>query len=461
MAVKIQYDSDSKLTLTGLVCGCGGEHRLPTQDIYVGTGLIDRVPTLIQKRGLGRQAVLVADDNTWPLVGEKLTGLLRAAGFTVLPCVLHREGELVPDERACGEVLLTMQPETEFLISVGSGSITDTTRVVAVRTGKPFVCVGTAPSMDGYTSVVAPLILRGVKIHRAANCPEIIVCDLDILRTAPMPMVLSGIGDVLGKYIAWVDWQIGGIVNGERICTVCGEIVVQAVNKLLDHIDDLKSKSEAGVRVLIEALLLAGVTIMVVGHTRAVASVEHNIVHYWDMMKLLKGERQPPHGTAVGLSTLLVWPLYLRFAKEDLSRLDLADIRRRRLGREERTAWLLEAYREEAATEIMRENPDDFLDWPEQEKRIRQALARFSDLQAVIDDLPPFTRIRQAWQDLDGPEVAARLGIDQAMLNRSMHAGKDYRTRYSLVKLLDECGLLSDYLAEYPLLDVTHRDTRS
>jgi len=42
-----------------------------------------------------------------------------------------------------------------------------------------------------------------------------------------------------------------------------------------------------------------------------------------------------------------------------------------------------------------------------------------------------------------------------------MHAGKDYRTRYSLVKLLDECGLLSDYLAEYPLLDVTHRDTRS
>ena len=106
-----------------------------------------------------------------------------------------------PDERACGEVLLTMQPETEFLISVGSGSITDTTRVVAVRTGKPFVCIGTAPSMDGYTSVVAPLILRGVKIHRAANCPEIIVCDLDILRTSPMPMVVSGIGDVLALTI--------------------------------------------------------------------------------------------------------------------------------------------------------------------------------------------------------------------------------------------------------------------
>ncbi len=105
MAVKLCYDSDSKLTMTGLASDCGGEHQLPTQDIYVGTGLIGRIPALIQKRGLGRQAVLVADDNTWPLAGEKLTGLLRGAGFTVLPCVLHRDGELVPDERACGEVL--------------------------------------------------------------------------------------------------------------------------------------------------------------------------------------------------------------------------------------------------------------------------------------------------------------------------------------------------------------------
>ena len=47
------------------------------------------------------------------------------------------------------------------------------------------------------------------------------------------------------------------------------------------------------------------------------------------------------------------------------------------------------------------------------------------------------------------------------MLNRSMHAGKDYRTRYSLVKLLDECGLLANYLDDYPLLDVTHPSTRS
>jgi len=31
-----------------------------------------------------------------------------------------------------------------------------------------------------------------------------------------------------------------------------------------------------------------------------------------------------------------------------------------------------------------------------------------------------------------------------------MHCGKDYRTRYTLFKLIDECGLLEEYLADYP-----------
>jgi glycerol dehydrogenase-like iron-containing ADH family enzyme len=60
---------------------------------------------------------------------------------------------------------------------------------------------------------------------------------------------------------------------------------------------------------LIEALLLAGVTIMIVGHTRAVASVEHNIAHYWEMMQLRHGNPPPAHGTSVGVATLLAWPL--------------------------------------------------------------------------------------------------------------------------------------------------------
>ncbi len=451
MGATITYDRNDKLTISGIDCRCGLTHNLPTQDIYVGRGLIPRVPEYVRARGLGTHCVLVADDNTYPLAGEKVEKALTDAGFSVIACVIRRDGPMDPDERACGEVLLSIQPETEFLVAVGSGSITDTTRINAMRCRLPFVSVGTAPSMDGYTSVVAPLLLRGVKIHRAGVCPEIIVCDTDILRTAPLPMVCSGVGDVLGKYIARTDWMLGSIINGETYCDVCGEIVTDAVEKLLDNIPEIRSRSEKGIRILIEALLLAGVTIMIVGHTRAVASVEHNIAHYWEMMQLRHGNPPPAHGASVGVATLLAWPLFARFAQEDLSGLDLDAIRKKHITREERERWMLTAFEEEAARSIMRENPEDFLPWAEQERRVKTAQANQTEIRRVLNLLPSYERIYGAMRELGAPLTPAELGVDERLLNLSMHCAKDYRSRYTLFKLIDECGLEGEYLKEYPL----------
>jgi len=456
MSYQLSYDDDSRLVISGIDCACPCEHNQPVQDIYVGSGIVENISRYIRKRELGEKCVLVADNITWEVAGRRVCGLLREGGFDVRPCVIRRDGPMDPDESAVGEVLLAIGPDTEFLVSVGSGSITDTTRVNARRTGLPMVCVGTAPSMDGYTSVICPLTLHGLKIHRDGKCPEIILCDIDILRTAPLDMVCSGVGDVLGKYIARTDWIIGHIVNDEPYCPTCGEIVTDAVNRLLDNVDEIRSRSEKGIRILIEALLLSGMTIMIVGHTRAVASVEHNIAHYWEMMQLIHGKKPPQHGASVGVATLLVWPLFTRFAQDDLSGLDLAAIRARRLSRADREAWMRRAYGDEAAETIMSENEGDFLSWEEQERRIRRAQARFGEIRACIEALPPYEKVRGAMERLGAQMTPAACGIDEGLLNLSMHCAKDYRTRYTLFKTLDECGLLEDYLKDYPLPPARH-----
>ena len=451
MPVSVTYDSDSKLAISGLACDCPCEHRTPDQDIYVGSDLLRNLPKYINSRGIGKRCVLVADTTTYQVAGKAVHDILLSAGFQVNLCQIKRDDVMEPDERACGEVLLTIQPDTQFLVSVGSGSITDVTRVNAKRTGLPFVCVGTAPSMDGYTSVISPLTFRGVKIHRAGVCPEIIVCDIDVLRSAPIEMVLSGVGDVLGKYIAHVDWLIGSIVNDEPYCPVCGRIVIDAVGKLLENVAEVKRKSREGIRCLIEALLLSGVTIMIVGHTRAVASVEHNIAHYWEMMHLLQGKRPPAHGTSVGVATQLAWPLYVKFREEDLSGINLEAIQRNRLTREERKAWMLRAFGQDAGNAIMADNPEDFLDWEEQARRITTAQSKIGEIKRAIDSLPPFSEVLEALRVLGFPETAGEIGIDRQLLNLSMHCAKDYRSRYTLFKLIDECGLSDAYLQEYPL----------
>lgn len=451
MPYQISYDSDSRLIISGLECGCPYDHTDPNKDIYVGSGLIEKIPGYIKRRGLGTNCVLVADNNTYEIAGRRVSETLKQTGYSVIECVICREGKMEPDERAVGEVLLSIQPETEFLVAVGSGSITDTTRVNAQRTGLPFVSVGTAPSMDGYTSAIAPLTFKGLKIHRKGPCPEIIVCDTEILKTAPLDMIRSGVGDVLGKYIAKCDWKLGNIINDEPYCFVCGEIVTDAIEKLLANIDEIREKTDKGMKILVEALLLAGVTVLIIGNTRAVASVEHNIAHYWEMMQMLRGKEAPAHGASVGVATLLAWPMFTRFANEDLSRLDLDAIRAKAITREQREKWMIHAYGEANGEAIMEENPGDFLTWEEQERRIRRAQERFGEIKAAIDEMPKYEDIVAAMEKLGAQMTAEDCGVDRGLLSTSMHCAKDYRTRYTLFKLLDECGLLEKYLTDYPL----------
>ena len=446
MGVSISYDADSRMIFSGLSCSCSLEHATPRQDIYVGQQLIGKVPLFIRRRGLGTRCVLVCDNNTYEVAGRDVEAALRADGFSVTLCRVVREGKMVPDETAVGEVVLSLAPDTEFLVAVGSGSVTDITRVTAKAAKLPFVSVGTAPSMDGYTSVVAPLIFRGAKIHRKANCPEIIVCDLDVMSRAPEGMFISGVGDVLGKYIAKADWVLGSIINDEICCPTCCGMVLDAVNRLLDNIPAIRARTIEGTKILIEALLLAGLTIMIVGHTRAVASVEHNIGHYWDMRMLRKGLPEPTHGTAVGVAARLIWPIFEAFADADPETFDIEKAKKNLPTREAREKWMRFAYGDAIAEEIMAENPGDFLTEEELVRRVERAKTRFAEIRAELKTLPPFERIDRAMRELGAPLTPAEIGIDDDALRTSLRCAKDYRERYTLFKLLDELGELEDYL---------------
>lgn len=450
MSRYFSYDENGKMIFGAFTCDCGLEHHIPTQDVYIANGLLPRLPDMIREKKLGTHCVVVCDNNTIEVAGREVIRILETAGFDVIRCLITREGEMIPDETAAGEVLLSIMPETEFLVSVGSGSVTDITRINATRTRLPFVAVGTAPSMDGFTSVVAPLVLRKVKIQRVGVCPEIVVCDLDVLATAPDGMVSSGVGDVLGKYIANADWLLGKIINGETYCPTCAGMVMDAVSQLIENAEEIRKKTEKGIRILTEALVLSSMSILIIGHTRAVASIEHNIAQFWEMKLIQEGKPYPHHGSSVGVATRLVLPMFRRFAGEDLSCLDIEAIRAKRVPREIREKRVKYTYGEEGGENIIRENPEDFLTWEEQLRRIRAAQEHFDEIRQVIADLPADEVIDTAMRILDSDMVPEDEHIEPELLNLSMHGTKDYRSRYTLFKLLDECGLLEEYLADYP-----------
>jgi len=222
---------------------------------------------------------------------------------------------------------------------------------------------------------------------------------------------------------------------------------MEAAAQIIANTDEIARKTEKGMRALTEALAISGLSILILGHSRAAASIEHNIAQYWEMQLVQQGRVPPKHGLSVGVASLLVWPYYLRFLDEDLSKLDLDKIKANRISHEDREKWMVHAFGEEGGRTIMRENPGDFLTWDEQLRRITVAQQRLPEIKAVIKEMPPMQDIENTLRTLQGDLTPADEDIPQDLLDLSLRCGKDYRTRYNLMKLLDECGLLEEYLA--------------
>jgi glycerol-1-phosphate dehydrogenase [NAD(P)+] len=441
--MEIRYENN-KLILPSLQCDCGMPHTLPDMDIYIGNGILQNGAEYIKQRGFGVNCLLVADNNTYKIVGQEVERLFRQAGFQVTVCLLEREDELEPDETAVGEVLFAFDQKVDFLAAVGSGSINDITRCVAFSTGRPFVSVATAASMDGYTSVVCPMLNKGLKVTRPGTYPKVLICDLDVIKSAPYKMTLSGFGDVIGKYIPKADWILGRIINGEKYCPLAMEISSQAVQKCIDNIDGIRNHTDDGIRSLIEALILTGLTILMIGNTRPVASTEHNMAHFWEMRKLIGKEKAPSHGTAVGVATGYAIKFFEIFLTLDLKMVDQTKIKKNKPTKSEWEKAIIEAYGDKNGHSVLRDNPTEYIEWSEQERRIDAIVKNVELIRKELAFLPKWDEVMEIYRRLGFPPAARDVQIDEELLISSLMYAKDYRIRYSVFKSANELGMLEE-----------------
>ena len=148
---------ENELKIDNISCGCSFDHDIPDMKIYISTGLLGSVADVMSGNMDGRSVLIVADKNTYRVAAEKVIENLSENGYNCKLCLL--EGEKVePSPERTQEIISAIEPNTDFLLSVGSGVITDLTRRASFLQEKPFAVFGTAASMDGYTSITSSMM---------------------------------------------------------------------------------------------------------------------------------------------------------------------------------------------------------------------------------------------------------------------------------------------------------------
>lgn len=441
--MELYYDNN-KLKIPQATCSCT-HHQEINSDIYIGSGILKNLSSYISKRITGKKCLLITDNNLFTLYGKQILPLL-SKKYDVKLAIPSISGHLQPNQYALGDILMELDSDCDFLVAFGSGTINDLTRYVAFNCNLPFVSVGTAPSMDGYLSVVAPMLKDDLKINKPAKYPEICVFDIDIMRKAPDEMIFAGFGDVIGKYIAKADWILGNIINDERICPFCLDIIDKAISLCETNINEIKNKTEKGVKSLLEALLLTGLAMLLNGDSRPAASNEHNMGHFIEMKKLIAKQPHPSHGEAVGVTTLYCLDLYHKFLNYDFTSFSISETITNQQSSLQREQAILKAYGPEIGPSIIKNNVDEPITLTEQERRVSIFFKEYNTIKDKLSFLPTRNEISKYYKELNGATTAKELAIDKTLLKDALLYAKDYRSRYTVFKLVDELGILHKFV---------------
>lgn len=286
---------DINKLLAGVDCSCGKHHTCDIGSVWVEKGAVARLEELCRDFS---NALIVCDENTYAVAGksvEKYAPVVKTVMFSGKTVV-------IPNEEAIEKVTKALEG-IDLIIAIGSGVMQDLCKYVSWKSGIPYFVVATAPSMDGYASSGAAMITDGMKVTYSAKIPEAIIADTEFIRTAPIEMIKAGYGDIIGKYSALSDWELGRIVNGEYFCPEIYKLTMDMVEKVLPLAEKLLERDEESVKVLMEALIIVGIAMSFAGNSRPASGSEHHLSHYFEITGIVDGTEYLPHGIDVVFST--------------------------------------------------------------------------------------------------------------------------------------------------------------
>jgi glycerol-1-phosphate dehydrogenase [NAD(P)+] len=271
--------------------------------VIVGSGAIRRVRDVVEEIAGCESGVIgiVTGESTYKVGGELVENIVSNCSRPMVimartPTLAEAESIV---ERAKSEAV-------KVVIGVGGGKAIDVAKYVGHKLGVPVISVPLAPSHDGIASPFASLKGASKPYSIPTVTPHAIIADVDIISKAPRKLILSGMGDLLGKFVSVRDWRLAHRLKGEYYGEYAAQLALLSAKHVLKYHEIIAGGSPEGVRILVEALVSSGVSMCIAGSSRPASGSEHLFSHALEIVAPGKAL----HGEAVALGTVIMLYIY-------------------------------------------------------------------------------------------------------------------------------------------------------
>ena len=242
---------------------------------------------------LGMRPLVVGGNNTLNAIKPFLEPVLKAEKL------VSKSASYSPD---CAESSLlklknlVKEHQADLVIGVGGGKALDTAKLLAHQCSLPIVTIPTSGATCAAWTALSNIYSEAGAFEydvTLSRCPELLILDYSLVRTAPQRTLVAGIGDAIAK------WYEASVSSGESSSTLLISAVQQA--RILRDILFQKSaialqKPDSNERreVVDATVLLAGVIGGIGGaecRTVAAHAVHNGLTHLVEAHDVLHGEK--------------------------------------------------------------------------------------------------------------------------------------------------------------------------
>ncbi len=273
----------------------GSHISIPTL-LKIEAGALENIGTYL-KDNCFQKVVIYFGNGLIDMFGYKVLDSLHNAGIEVLEyCELDT---VTMDDLT--RLAYGLPNSTQAIIGLGGGKVIDAAKYMGFLRKLPFISVPTSASSDGFSSASASLLINGKRCSVPARLAYGIIVDTEVIKSAPVKFLYSGIGDMVSKITALYDWQFEEDYGTTQVNDFAMMIAKKAVNSFVrtpyESIQDRIFLKE-----LLDSLAMSGIANEIAGSSAPTSGSEHLISHALD--KILDAPQL--HGIQVGIATYLM-----------------------------------------------------------------------------------------------------------------------------------------------------------
>ncbi|MFV9875268.1 MAG: iron-containing alcohol dehydrogenase [Rickettsiales endosymbiont of Dermacentor nuttalli] len=266
------------LNIINNLCSRSGEYssyNFSVDNIYIGFSILNEIGEIFDNLPyLGHKIVVISDDNTYVVAARRICKILDVKNIQSV--VLSADTKPTMD---MVHKLRKSIRDADSVIGVGSGTINDLCKCICALEDKIYILFATAPSMNGYCTANASIIVDGYKQSIIGVLPKVIVCDLDILSKVPLRLIQSGIGDSLCRSTCQADWLMSHLLFSTTYNARPFEWIQELEFILWDNIKGVIQGDIELIQVLMLIQILSGIGMYICKGSYPASQGEHLIAH--------------------------------------------------------------------------------------------------------------------------------------------------------------------------------------